>query len=313
MISVIIPCYNQEKYIEKTLKSLLEYPSIFSQIIVVDDGSKDKSKDIILNLTNDHEIIDYLHQKNSGVSKARNTGLKHAKNDYILFLDADDYIEIYDFEKINLILSEKTKYDAILFDFTSDNNQITENKNEILRTIHNGYYLLNEILNDKLWIWIGSIVFNKNIIQDLNFSLDDYYGEDIEFIWKSLLKSKKVLNTGINLSHYRIHSNSSSRSFNLNHLNVIHSILNVANLVDDLEVKKKLKIMSFRFFLNELRTLFLSKNILKNKKIRVKVRIEIRKIILNLLKRKIFWSFKIKYIVFVLLVFIIPIRIIRWI
>ncbi|MCK4441816.1 MAG: glycosyltransferase family 2 protein [Sulfurovaceae bacterium] len=86
--SVIIPLYNKEKYIKRALDSVLNQTFSNFEIIVVDDGSSDKSCEIVESITDDR--INLIHKKNGGVSSARNRGIKEAKGEYIAFLDADD-------------------------------------------------------------------------------------------------------------------------------------------------------------------------------------------------------------------------------
>jgi len=91
-LSVIIPNYNKEKYIERCVNSILSQTLLPDEIIIVDDCSTDSSRDIIQNLRekNDRIIPVYL-EKNGGVSNARNTGIARASSEYISFIDSDDY------------------------------------------------------------------------------------------------------------------------------------------------------------------------------------------------------------------------------
>lgn len=86
--SIIIPVYNVEKYIKKCLDSVYAQSYKDYEVIVVDDGTEDKSMDIVKNYP-----AKVIHQKNSGLSAARNRGLKEARGEYLLFLDSDDFIE----------------------------------------------------------------------------------------------------------------------------------------------------------------------------------------------------------------------------
>ncbi len=88
LISIVIPCYNASAYIEETLRSILDQELVDLEIIVIDDGSTDTSKEKILCLQD--KRITYKYQQNKGVSWARNEGLKLAKGNYIVFFDADD-------------------------------------------------------------------------------------------------------------------------------------------------------------------------------------------------------------------------------
>ena len=90
MISIIIPLYNKEKYIKKCIESVLLQSITDFEIVIVDDGSTDNSIAIIKSFKN--ERIHIIRQRNQGPSKARNTGLKNASGEWILFLDADDIL-----------------------------------------------------------------------------------------------------------------------------------------------------------------------------------------------------------------------------
>ena len=88
MISVIIPLYNKETTIEQSIRSLLTQSFSDFELIVVDDGSTDGSAEKIRGITDERMIL--ICQENGGPSKARNTGVKHARGEWIVFLDADD-------------------------------------------------------------------------------------------------------------------------------------------------------------------------------------------------------------------------------
>lgn len=93
-ISVIVPVYNVEKYIEECISSIMRQTFDNLEIILVDDGSTDNSGKICDELAKKDLRINVIHQSNQGLSAARNTGLKHAMGDYISFIDSDDYIHI---------------------------------------------------------------------------------------------------------------------------------------------------------------------------------------------------------------------------
>ncbi|NVJ87537.1 MAG: glycosyltransferase family 2 protein [Algoriphagus sp.] len=92
LVSIVIPCYNQATYLKETIQSAMDsdYPNI--ELIVVNDGSTDHSLQVALKAAESHPNIDVLDQENSGVSKARNNGIRIARGKYILPLDGDDLI-----------------------------------------------------------------------------------------------------------------------------------------------------------------------------------------------------------------------------
>ncbi len=92
MISIIVPVYNKEKFVLRCINSLLEQKNVDLEIILVDDGSTDNSLLICKKIANEHNNITVISQENAGVSAARNNGLRHAKGEWISFVDPDDYV-----------------------------------------------------------------------------------------------------------------------------------------------------------------------------------------------------------------------------
>ena len=111
-VSVIVPIYNVEKYLEKCINSLLSQTLEDIQIILVNDGSKDNSGNIAKECEkNNKNRIIYVEKENGGLSDARNYGLKYATGDFIAFLDSDDYIEKNAYEEMyNKAIEENADY-----------------------------------------------------------------------------------------------------------------------------------------------------------------------------------------------------------
>lgn len=111
-VSVIVPIYNVEKYLEKCINSLLSQTLEDIQIILVNDGSKDNSGNIAKEYEkNNKDRVIYVEKENGGLSDARNYGLKYATGDFIAFLDSDDYIEKNAYEEMyNKVIEENADY-----------------------------------------------------------------------------------------------------------------------------------------------------------------------------------------------------------
>ena len=92
LVSIIIPVYNVEKYIEECITSCLNQSYEEIEVIAIDDGSKDNSGKILDKITFKNKRLKVIHEKNSGVSATRNKGINEASGDYITFVDADDYL-----------------------------------------------------------------------------------------------------------------------------------------------------------------------------------------------------------------------------
>ena len=118
LLSFVVPIYNAEKYLKDCLKSLLtQKPSFEYEILLVDDGSKDKSASICDEYASKYNFIKVIKKKNEGQLLTRLYGVNHASGDYILFLDADDYHSEGSLEIINDLLKKSNYPDILMFNF----------------------------------------------------------------------------------------------------------------------------------------------------------------------------------------------------
>lgn len=109
-VSIIIPIYNSSSYIEKCVNSVLKQTYKNIEIILINDGSTDNSLDIIKNISSKNNNVKYYTQKNSGVAKTRNRGIKYSNGDYVMFIDNDDYIDSNYVENFVKELDDDTDY-----------------------------------------------------------------------------------------------------------------------------------------------------------------------------------------------------------
>ncbi|MEA3314362.1 MAG: glycosyltransferase family A protein [Campylobacterota bacterium] len=127
-ITTIIPTYNRAGFLNKTINSVLNQTIQPNEIIVVDDGSCDNTKDILEEFISKSQII-YIYQENKGVSSARNIGIKNAKYEWITFLDSDD---IWELDKLEKQIDFHNKNKDIFFSYTGElwlfNNKIIKQK-----------------------------------------------------------------------------------------------------------------------------------------------------------------------------------------
>lgn len=138
-ISIIIPVYNVEKYVEMCIKSVINQTYKNLEIIVINDGTKDNSMDIVEKYKDDRFII--INQENKGLSSARNAGLNIATGKYVYFLDSDDWIDEGYIEEI------KSKFDSDTFDAVCNVNHILYFDNYVTRDI--GYTIKEDIILNK--------------------------------------------------------------------------------------------------------------------------------------------------------------------
>lgn len=227
MIAVIIPVYNAENYIAETVMSVLNqsYSMMKIKIILVDDGSTDRSSEICDKLTKINKTVSVIHQANAGVSSARNRGIKEVlskyneilDNCYICFLDADDEWH-HDFIDETVIRSFSSKYDIIAFNHYEANSNMTK-----MRLITNRYKNV-ELTGGKDAIWahekrhIGCMFFNAAFLKkyDILFPVGLKYNEDEIFKVYTECLAKKILLCEKAMYIYRLHGASAVHNLDKN-------------------------------------------------------------------------------------------------
>lgn len=210
LISIILPVYNAEKYIERALKSLINQSYKNIEILCIDDGSKDNSYNIIKEFKD--ERIKLFRQENSGPAKARNVGLSNSKGEYIMFCDADDW---YEPNMCELMLETIIKQNV---DFVLCYCNIIDHYNGKLRKpIELSYYKLkykgynilgrDEILGCNSILW--NKIFKKSIIQKGNIKfLSGYEHDDPNFVLKYLYNCYSYYGLEEKLYNYEVNINS---------------------------------------------------------------------------------------------------------
>lgn len=204
LISVIIPVYNAEKYLEKCLKNVINQTYKNIEIILINDGSIDNSGIICDEYKNKDNRIKVFHTKNNGVSAARNLGIENSKGDYIIFIDADDYIELNAFEEI---LTKNNNYDFITFSYyklMKDDKICYDNRNKI--EILKKEEALIKIMDDRYFqgfacnkLFKRSIIIENKLYFDENIKIN----EDLLFCVNFLEKSSAIAYYSKPLYYYR--------------------------------------------------------------------------------------------------------------
>lgn len=160
-VSIVVPVYNVEAYLEKCLDSLVNQNFDNYEVIIVNDGSTDKSKEIAQRYENKYSNVVLIDQKNKGLGGARNTGIEAVKGEYILFVDSDDYIHP-DTLKLAYDEANKKQADIVVFGFT-----IISESGEIIK-IERGFESTNSSLNENRELLMCSpIACNKLIKKEI--------------------------------------------------------------------------------------------------------------------------------------------------
>ncbi len=191
-VSVIVPVYNVEVYLEQCLESLINQTLDEIEIICVNDGSTDRSGAILEGYKKEYKNIKIINKKNGGLSDARNYGLKHANGEYIGFIDSDDWAELDMFEKL---YNQAEKYNADIC--ISNYNEVYEDSIKKVDDIEVEYPILHESS-------VCNKLFKREFIEKNNvlFPVGVWY-EDNAFTYILLLSNPIVTNISDYLYNYR--------------------------------------------------------------------------------------------------------------
>lgn len=200
-ISVVVPVYNTEKYLERCLKSILNQSYRDFEIIIVDDGSKDKSSSIIKFYEREYpNIVQAFYQDNKGQSSARNVALRHAKGKYVAFVDSDDFIGVNFLETLYEVAQRKES-DMVICNYTKTTEQGDVIKTYEANFVEDGVRIPSYISCNRL---IRKEVLDKYHI----FYKEGVICEDIPFVLKLEAVARNI--TVISMADYFYRSNPKS-------------------------------------------------------------------------------------------------------
>lgn len=204
-ISIIIPCYNVEKYIKECLDSILMQELKEFEIICINDGSTDNTLEILNSYKEKYSNIKIINQSNKGLSTARNVGMKYAEGKYIYFVDADDFLS--NDKALALIYNEaeKNKLDVLFFsfeNFTDDEEMkekfkkhfLNKKRNEVLDEVLTGKEMLDYFINTNQYyvtVWIQLVRKEFLLSNEIKFC-DGIIYEDNLYTLELLLTATRV-------------------------------------------------------------------------------------------------------------------------
>lgn len=230
-VSIIIPCYNCEEWLERSLNSLINQTCDDFEVIFIDDGSKDNSsetaKKILSKSSIQHKII---KKKNEGVSVARNIGIENSNGEILYFLDSDDYVEDTLCETI-IDTINKNDVDIMFFKYKSKKKFAEYNKYNL---VMNSETMLIDLLSYKFMYHICAFAVKKSVIinNNIKFTEGARYGEDHEFIIKALCNSNKGIVLDKVLFNYCERDNSAVQKFTLARMDSLESALRTKNYME---------------------------------------------------------------------------------
>ena len=278
IISVIVPVYNVENYLEQCLNSIIHQSYRNLEIILVDDGSVDQSARICNEFSRKDSRIKVIHQVNSGVSVARNTGIEAATGDYITFVDSDDWLETDMYKAMCDIAKSTQNVELVMCDFVNVKSNTNVN---ISSDIRGGYYTKKEIISEiyptlLVTEYFGRIpivsvcncLFKKELLMQnkVSFEVDLRYSEDYLFMAQVMLHTDTFYYLkGYNYYNYRQYEQSRSKKFQFewwsNLLFLNNKMKNLLSDTKEYDFSRQIKLQLIHS------ALFLSSSISSNKNI----------------------------------------------
>ena len=253
LVSIIIPCFNQENFIQKAIESVLEQTYSNWECIIIDDGSTDNSAKLIEELIKEDERCKYVYQNNLGVSKARNHGFSLSKGSYIQFLDSDDWLHKDKLQKQVNFLEDNPNV-AIVY-----SNHFHYYQNKDLYEQYR-FTVVDDLKKEVLFEWDRAFnipphapLYRKTVWKESELPHPIDYNlryEDWVF-WAILgLKNCAISNMDENLAYYRVHGSNFTSSYEDKSINALLAANYISGLLNKDE---KVLFMShtISYYLNE--------------------------------------------------------------
>jgi len=237
IVSIIVPCYNQAKYLDEALQSVMDQNYQDWECVIVNDGSSDHTEAIAQKWIANDTRFKYVYKENGGLSSARNAGLKVIKGDYIQFLDADDILDV---NKLELSLAEcekviNSKSKVVISNFrmfTTDKNSSTNPFCELKQE----YFTFKELLFG--WDYEFSIpihcgFFQKSLLDGFKFP-EELKAKEDWIMWLSIFKREPyVFFIDSTLTFYRIHEYNMTKDLKLMEANSLRVIKCIREVVSE--------------------------------------------------------------------------------
>ena len=231
LISIIIPVYNVEAYIEHCIHNILSQTYSNLEVIIVNDGSLDDSIKIAKELTKDDPRFVYIDKENGGQSDARNVGLDIAMGDYIFFCDPDDFMFEKSIENL-YYASTLMKADIVVGSFCHFNDGVfylynPDKDGEILSRISAKEAIEGmDSMEDYPFLRYSAVwgkLFKKNLFETIRFPKGKY-AEDQFIMWRLYLASDVIVRYQSDVYAYRVNYKGLTQNYNLSHLDFIEAI-----------------------------------------------------------------------------------------
>lgn len=233
LVSIIIPVYNADKYIDNCIKSVVDQTYSNLEIIIVDDGSTDQSQQKCFEWAQRDTRIYFIKKTNGGAADARNVGLKHSSGEYVMFIDSDDFIATNMIESLyNIIINSDSDIACGGF-FRYCDNKIYRIYNECINDIitFDRISLIKSLLNSKIDCSACGKLYKKRIIGNLTFKIGRQ-NEDMLFLFNLYLNCNKITYTSTRYYYYRDTANSVTHVLSQRTMSLLKNCLEIGEIVD---------------------------------------------------------------------------------
>lgn len=242
-ISVIVPVFQANKVIKRCVNSLLNQSFYDFEILLIDDGSTDGSENICDDYAYKYENIKVFHQKNGGPSNARNKGIERARGEYIVFVDADDFVG-EDFLKGFFKIKEDPKEALVQQGYTKQKGENSKKQVSFPPETYKGeqlsqFFIETAFIKNFPFPWAKLYDRSVIIYNDIKFKKDIHYGEDLIFVLDYILRIKEIVVVD-SFAYYYVDNEKSLSAFYQEYRQEIQRFLYVKERVDLLYDKFKL-------------------------------------------------------------------------
>ncbi len=195
LISIIVPVYNSERFLERCINSLINQSYRHLEIVLVDDGSNDKSPQICDIYSKKYANVKVVHKKNGGLSSARNAGLDVVSGKYIGFIDSDDWVALDAYEYLHkLIIENSAEVAQIEYAMVYSENDNVQNSTEKIVIFHEKdilqYYMASTTISGSYSVC--RCLFLRSLVEEIRFR-EGKINEDIDFKYKTLSSCKTLV------------------------------------------------------------------------------------------------------------------------
>lgn len=209
LVTILIPCYNVEQFLPSCLDSILNQSYNNLQIVLIDDGSKDNTWEVMQKYANIDNRIGIYHQDNKGVASTRNNLLEKIHGDFVLFVDSDDWIEP---EMVQFLVDKANQYEADVVTCGMVINDSTPSSIYSERLLDRTEIIKKFLLHKELKGSLCNKLVKTCLLHNLSFEASIGYGEDALFCWHIFLKTDKLVLSDKQLYHYRMNNDSISHN-----------------------------------------------------------------------------------------------------